>query len=428
MSLQVEKLEKNMAKLTIEASAEDFEKAIQKVYLKARGRINIPGFRKGKAPRKLIEKMYGTGVFYEDAANDLIPTAYAEALKDCDLEIVSRPEINVTQIESGKPFIFTAEVAVKPEVTLGEYKGVEVEKSNVEVTDEDINKEVDKERENNSRTIDVDDRAVESGDIIKLDFDGSVDGVPFAGGKAENYTLTIGSGSFIPGFEDQLIGTKIGEDKDVTVTFPEDYHEKSLAGKEAVFKCKVNAITVKELPDADDEFASEVSEFETLAEYKEDIKKKLTEKKEKEARAKKEAQAVEKAVENATMEIPDAMIDTQVQSMMEDFARRMQSQGLSLEQYFQFTGMDAKKMHDQMKPEALKRIQNSLVLEAVAKAENIEISDEKVDEEIAKMAEAYQMEVEKLKGIIGDSERDQMKKDLAVQAAADLIADAAKEA
>ena len=325
MSLQVEKLEKNMAKLTIEASAEDFEKAIQKVYLKARGKINIPGFRKGKAPRKLIEKMYGTGVFYEDAANDLIPTAYAEALKDCDLEIVSRPEINVTQIESGKPFIFTAEVAVKPEVTLGEYKGVEVEKSDVEVTDEDINKEVDKERENNSRTIDVDDRAVENGDIIKLDFDGSVDGVPFEGGKAENYTLTIGSGSFIPGFEDQLIGTKIGEEKDVTVTFPGDYHEKSLAGKEAVFKCKVNAITVKELPDADDEFASEVSEFETLAEYKEDIKKKVTEKKEKEARAKKEAQAVEKAVENATMEIPDAMIDTQVQSMMEDFARRMQS-------------------------------------------------------------------------------------------------------
>ena len=428
MSLQVEKLEKNMAKLTIEASAEDFEKAIQKVYLKARGNINIPGFRKGKAPRKLIEKMYGTGVFYEDAANDLIPTAYAEALKDCDLEIVSRPEINVTQIEAGKPFIFTAEVAVKPEVTLGEYKGVEVEKSDVEVTEEDINKEVDKERENNSRTIDVDDRAVESGDIIKLDFDGSVDGVPFEGGKAENYTLTIGSGSFIPGFEDQLIGTKIGEEKDVTVTFPEDYHEKSLAGKEAVFKCKVNAISVKELPEADDEFASEVSEFETLAEYKEDIKKKLTEKKEKAARAKKEAQAIEKAVENATMEIPDAMIDTQVQSMMEDFARRMQSQGLSLEQYFQFTGMDVKKMHDQMKPEALKRIQNSLVLEAVAKAENIEISDEKVDEEIAKMAEAYKMEVEKLKDLIGESEKDQMKKDLAVQAAADLIADAAKEA
>ena len=428
MSVQVEKLEKNMAKLTIEVSAEEFDAAIEQAYQKDKKKISLPGFRKGKAPRKMIEKMYGTGVFYEDAANIVIPKAYSEAAKECGEEIVSQPEISVTQIGAGQPFIFTAEVALKPAVTLGDYKGVEVEKTPVEVSEEEVDKEVDKERENNSRTIDVDDRAVESGDIIKLDFDGSVDGVPFAGGKAENYTLTIGSGSFIPGFEDQLIGTKIGEDKDVTVTFPEDYHEKSLAGKEAVFKCKVNAITVKELPDADDEFASEVSEFETLAEYKEDIKKKLTEKKEKEARAKKEAQAVEKAVENATMEIPDAMIDTQVQSMMEDFARRMQSQGLSLEQYFQFTGMDAKKMHDQMKPEALKRIQNSLVLEAVAKAENIEISDEKVDEEIAKMAEAYKMEVEKLKGIIGDSERDQIKKDLAVQAAADLIADAAKEA
>ena len=428
MSVQVEKLEKNMAKLTIEVSAEEFDAAIEQAYQKDKKKISLPGFRKGKAPRKMIEKMYGTGVFYEDAANIVTPKAYSEAAKECGEEIVSQPEISVTKIGAGQPFIFTAEVALKPAVTLGDYKGVEVEKTPVEVSEEEVDKEVDKERENNSRTIDVDDRAVESGDIIKLDFDGSVDGVPFAGGKAENYTLTIGSGSFIPGFEDQLIGTKIGEDKDVTVTFPEDYHEKSLAGKEAVFKCKVNAITVKELPDADDEFASEVSEFETLAEYKEDIKKKLTEKKEKEARAKKEAQAVEKAVENATMEIPDAMIDTQVQSMMEDFARRMQSQGLSLEQYFQFTGMDAKKMHDQMKPEALKRIQNSLVLEAVAKAENIEISDEKVDEEIAKMAEAYKMEVEKLKGIIGDSERDQMKKDLAVQAAADLIADAAKEA
>lgn len=427
MSLQIEKLEKNMAKLTIEASAEDFEKAVQKAYLKARGRINIPGFRKGKAPRHLIEKMYGAGVFYEDAANALIPQAYAEALKDCDLEIVSQPEIDVTQIEAGKPFIFTAEVALKPEVTLGEYKGVEVEKTLVEVTDEEIDKEVDKERENNSRTIDVDDRAVENGDIIKLDFDGSVDGVPFEGGKAENYTLTIGSGSFIPGFEDQLIGVGIGEEKDVNVTFPEDYHAENLAGKAAVFKCKVNQITVKELPEADDEFAGEVSEFETMAEYKEDIRKKLTERKEKEAKNKKQSQVVEKIVANAQMEIPDAMVNTQVRSMMEDFARRMQSQGLSMEQYFQFTGMDVSKMQEQMKPEALKRIQNSLVLEAVAKAENIEISDEKVDEEIAKMAEAYKMEVEKLKGLIGDSERDQMKKDLAIQAAVDLITDAAKE-
>ena len=428
MSLKVENLEHNMAKLTIEVSAEEFEEAIKHAYVKNKNKINIHGFRKGKAPQAMIEKMYGAGIFYEDAANELIPKAYDAEIENCDLDLVSQPKIDVVQIEKGKPFIFTAEVAVKPEVTLGAYEGVEVPKTEINVTDEEVDAEVDKEREKNSRTIAVEDRGIENGDMIKLDFDGSVDGVAFDGGKAENYTLTIGSGSFIPGFEDQLIGTKIGEDKDVTVTFPEDYHEKSLAGKEAVFKCKVNAITVKELPDADDEFASEVSEFETLAEYKEDIKKKLTEKKEKEARAKKEAQAVEKAVENATMEIPDAMIDTQVQSMMEDFARRMQSQGLSLEQYFQFTGMDAKKMHDQMKPEALKRIQNSLVLEAVAKAENIEISDEKVDEEIAKMAEAYKMEVEKLKDLIGESEKDQMKKDLAVQAAADLIADAAKEA
>ena len=428
MSVQVEKLEKSMAKLTITVEAAKFDAAVDSAYQKNKGKIALPGFRKGKAPRAMIEKMYGTGVFYEDAANELIPEAYETAAKESELEIVAQPEIEVTQMEKGTDFIFTATVAIKPEVTLGDYKGIEVEKKEAEVSEEEITAEIDKAREANSRLITIEDRATEDGDTVIIDFDGSVDGVPFAGGKAENYTLTIGSGSFIPGFEDQLIGTKIGEDKDVTVTFPEDYHEKSLAGKEAVFKCKVNAITVKELPDADDEFASEVSEFETLAEYKEDIKKKLTEKKEKEARAKKEAQAVEKAVENATMEIPDAMIDTQVQSMMEDFARRMQSQGLSLEQYFQFTGMDVKKMHDQMKPEALKRIQNSLVLEAVAKAENIEISDEKVDEEIAKMAEAYKMEVEKLKGIIGDSERDQMKKDLAVQAAADLIADAAKEA
>ena len=422
MSLQVEKLEKNMAKLTIEASAEDFEKAIQKVYLKARGRINIPGFRKGKAPRKLIEKMYGTGVFYEDAANDLIPTAYAEALKDCDLEIVSRPEINVTQIESGKPFIFTAEVAVKPEVTLGEYKGVEVEKSNVEVTDEDINKEVDKERENNSRTIDVDDRAVESGDIIKLDFDGSVDGVPFAGGKAENYTLTIGSGSFIPGFEDQLIGTKIGEDKDVTVTFPEDYHEKSLAGKEAVFKCKVNAITVKELPDADDEFASEVSEFETLAEYKEDIKKKLTEKKEKEARAKKEAQAVEKAVENATMEIPDAMIDSETDQMVNEFKQRLSAQGFTLEQFAAVTGQDEEIIRGEMRKDAEKKVNVRLVLEAIAEAEDLTVSDEDIDAELQGIADQYGMPLEQVKQLISN---DAVSYDLRQRKALELIKETA---
>lgn len=427
MSLQVEKLEKNMAKLTIEASAEDFENAVQKAYLKMKGRINIPGFRKGKAPRKMIEKMYGQGIFFEDAANALIPEQYEKAIEDCDLEIVSQPEIDVFQIESGKPFIFTATVAVKPEVTLGEYKGVEVPKSEVEVTDEEIQAEIDKEREKNSRMIDIDDRAVENGDIIKLDFDGSVDGVPFEGGKAENYELTIGSGSFIPGFEDQLIGAKIGEELDVNVTFPEEYHAKDLAGKAAVFKCKVNEIKVKELPEADDEFASEVSEFETMDEYKADIKKNLLERKERTAKSQKENAVVEKIVENATMEIPDAMVDTQIRNQMEDFARRMKSQGLTMEQYFQFTGMDVDKMREQMRPEALKRIQNSLVLEAVAKAENIEISDERVDEEITKLADVYKMEADKLKELMGEYEREQMKKDLAIQAAVDLVREAAKE-
>lgn len=427
MSLQVEKLEKNMAKLTIEVSAEDFEAAVQKAYLKNKGKISIPGFRKGKAPRKMIEKMYGAGIFFEDAANALIPDAYEKEIADCDLEIVSRPEIDVVQIESGKPFIFTAEVALKPEVTLGEYKGIEVEKQNIEVTDEEVQAEVDKERENNSRTLDVDDRAVENGDMVKLDFEGFVDGVAFDGGKGENFDLTIGSGSFIPGFEEQLIGAEIGADVEVNVTFPEDYHAADLAGKPAVFKCKVNEIKVKELPEADDDFAQDVSEFETLEEYKADIRKNLTEKKEQEAKAAKEAAVVEKVVANASMEIPDAMIDNQVRQMADDFARRIQSQGLTVEQYFQFTGMTADKLFEQMRPEALKRIQNSLVLEAVAAAEQIEISDERVEEELVKMAEAYKMELDKVKEIMGDYERDQMKKDLAIQAAVDLVRDAAKE-
>lgn len=427
MSLQLEKLEKNMAKLTIEVPAEEFEKAIQEAYQKDKNRITLPGFRKGKAPRKMIEKMYGAGVFYEDAANILIPRAYDEALKECEETIVSRPTIDITQIEAGKPFIFTAEVALKPEVTLGEYKGVEVPKTETQVTDEEIQAEVDKERENNSRTIDVDDRGVEKGDLIKLDFDGSVDGVPFQGGKAEDYPLTVGSGSFIPGFEDQLIGAKIGEEMEVKVTFPEDYHAEDLKGKEAVFKCTVKAIQVKELPEADDEFAKDVSEFDTMAEYREDIKKNLTEKKEAAAKREKETAAVAKAVENAQMEIPDAMVDEQVRRMADDFTRRMESQGITMQQYMQFTGMDADKLLEQMKPEALKRIQNSLVLEAVAKAENIEISDERLDEEIAKMAESYKMEADKLKELMGDYEKEQMKNDLAIQAAVDLVRDSAKE-
>ena len=427
MSVQVEKLEKNMAKLTIEVSAEEFDAAIEQAYQKDKKKISLPGFRKGKAPRKMIEKMYGTGVFYEDAANIVIPKAYSEAAKECGEEIVSQPEISVTQIGAGQPFIFTAEVALKPAVTLGDYKGVEVEKTPVEVSEEEVDKEVDKERENNSRTIDVDDRAVEKGDMIKLNFEGFVDGTPFEGGKAEDYSLTIGSGSFIPGFEDQLIGAKIGEEVEVNGTFPEEYHAAELKGKPAVFKCTVNEIKVKELPEADDEFAKDVSEFDTLAEYKDDIRAKLLEKKTADAKREKQNKTVAKAVENATMEIPEAMITEQVRRMADDFARRLQSQGLSMDQYMQFTGLTMDALAQQMRPEALKRIQNSLVLEAIAKAENIEVSDEKVNEEIEKMAAAYKMEADKLKELIGDAEKEQMKSDLAIQAAVDMITDAAVE-
>lgn len=427
MSVQVEKLEKNMAKLTIEVSAEEFEAAIEKAYQKNKGKITLPGFRKGKAPRKMIEKMYGAGIFYEDAANAIIPEAYAKAADECGEDIVSQPEIDVTQIEAGQPFIFTAEVALKPEVTLGEYKGLEVEKTEVSVSEEEVDKEVDRERENNSRMIDIDDRPVENGDMIKLDFEGFVDGEAFAGGKGEDYPLTIGSGSFIPGFEEQLVGAKIGEDVEVNVTFPENYQAEELQGKAAVFKCKVNEIHVKELPEADDDFAQDVSEFDTLAEYRDDIRAKLLSRKEDEAKRAKENKVVDKAVENATMEIPEAMVNEQVRRMADDFTRRIESQGLTMEQYMQFTGMTPDKVLEQMKPEALKRIQNSLVLEAIAKAEDIQISEERLDEEIAKMAEQYKMETEKLKEIMGDYEKEQMKNDLAIQAAVELITESAKE-
>lgn len=427
MSVQVENLEKNMAKLTIEVSAEEFEKAIQSAYLKERGKIALPGFRKGKAPRKMIEKMYGAGIFYEDAANSIMPMAYHDAAEESKLEIVSSPEIDIVQIEAGKPFIFTATVAVKPEVTLGEYKGVEVEKADLSVSDEEIEAELKKEQEKNSRTIDVDDRAVESGDMIKLDFEGFVDGVAFEGGKGENYDLTIGSNSFIPGFEDQLIGAKIDEELDVNVTFPEDYHSKDLAGKAAVFKCTVHSISVKELPQLDDEFAQEVSEFDTLDEYKADVKKNLEEKKAEAAKTAKENAAVDKAVENAQMDIPEPMIDSQVEQMINDYARRLQSQGLSMEQYMQFTGTTMDGLKEQVRPQALNQIKTRLVLEKIAEVENIQIADEKLDEELAKMAENYKMEVDKLKELMGDYEKDQMKKDMAVQEAVTLVAEAAKE-
>ena len=423
MSLQVEKMEKNMAKLTIEVSAEELDKAMQNAYLKARGKISIPGFRKGKAPRKMIEQMYGKGIFLEDAANALIPEHYSKALEECDLEIVSQPEIDVTQAEPGKAFIFTAEVAVKPEVTLGEYKGVEVPKSETEITDEDIDAEIKKEQEKNSRTVTVEDRGAENGDITTIDFEGFVDGVAFEGGKGTDYPLTLGSGSFIPGFEDQLVGAKAGDHVEVNVTFPEEYQAAELAGKAAVFQCDVKKVETKELPELDDDFAQDVSEFDTLAEYREDVKKNFTEKKEKEARA-----AKEKAIENAEMEIPDAMLNTQVRQMMNDFASRMQSQGLTMEQYFQFTGMTAEKMQEEMKPQALKRIQTRLVLEKIAETENIEVSEDEVNEEISKMAEMYKMEADKLKELLGDRELEQMKKDMAVQKAVTLVADEAKEA
>ena len=427
MSLQVEKMEKNMAKLTIEVSAEDVEKAMQSAYQKAKGRISIPGFRKGKAPRKMIEQMYGKGVFLEDAVNALIPEHYSKALGECELEIVSQPKIDLVQTEPGKALIFTAEVAVKPEVTLGEYKGVEVPKSEIEVTDEEVDAEVKKEQEKNSRTINVEDRAAQLNDIVTIDFEGSVDGVPFDGGQATEYPLTLGSNTFIPGFEDQLVGAKVGDDVDVKVTFPEEYQAKELAGKEAIFKCAVKKIEAKELPELDDDFAKDVSEFDTLAEYKEHVKTNLVEKKENEAKHAKEDAAVDKIIENAQMDIPEAMLETQCRQMLDDFSRRMQSQGLSMDQYFQFTGVTAEKMMEDMKPQALKRIQTRLVLEKVAEVENIQPTEEEVNEEISKMAEAYKMEADKLKELLGERELEQMKKDMAVQKAVTLVADAAKE-
>ena len=428
MSLQVEKMEKNMAKLTIEVSAEDLDKAMQNAYQKAKGRISIPGFRKGKAPRKMIESMYGKGVFMEDAVNSLVPQEYSKAIADCDLEIVSQPEINVTQMEPGKALIFTADVATKPEVTLGDYKGVEVPKTEIAVTDEEVDAEVKKEQDKNSRTVVVEDRAAANGDITTIDFEGFVDGVAFDGGKGSDYALTLGSGTFIPGFEDQLVGANTGDHVEVKVTFPEEYQAKELAGKEAVFQCDVKKIETKEVPELDDEFAKDVSEFDTLAEYKEDVKKNLTEKKEKEARTAKENAAVDKAIENAQMDIPDLMIQTQCRQMMDDFARRMQQQGLSMDQYFQFTGQSMDKMMEDMKPQALKRIQTRLVLEKIAETENTQPSEEEITEEIQKMADAYKMEADKIREAIGEDGIEQLKKDLSVQKAVTLIADAAVEA
>ena len=427
MSLQVEKLEKNMAKLTIEVSAEEFEKAMNGAYQKQKSKINMPGFRKGKAPRAMIEKMYGAGIFYEEAANAIIPEAYAKAAEESGLEIVSQPDIDIVQIEKGKAFIFTAEVAVKPEVTLGEYKGVQVQKKSVEVTEEEVNDELARVREQNSRTIVVEDRAAQNGDMTVIDFEGFMDGVAFEGGKGTDYPLTLGSHSFIDTFEDQLVGKNVGEEVEVNVTFPEEYQAKELAGKPAMFKVTIKEIKVKELPALDDEFAQDVSEFETLAEYREDVKKNLEGRKATAIQREKEEAVVAKVVENATMEVPEPMITAEVRRMADEFSQRIQAQGLSLEQYFQFTGLTANKFMEDLKPQALKRIESRLVLEAVVKAENIQASEEDIEKEIADMAAMYQMEVDKLKELLGEYEKEHIALDMAVQKAVELLVNASVE-
>ena len=428
MSMQVEKLDNNMAKLTIEVSADDFEKACNDAYNKNKSKISIPGFRKGKVPRQIIEKTYGPGVFYEDAADICIRNTYGEELDaNKEIEVVSRPEIEVTQCEKGKSFIYVASVALKPEVKLGKYKGVKIEKVSTEVTDADVDAEIEKERRANSRTIVVEDRPVKDGDITVINFEGFVDGVAFEGGKGENYPLTIGSGQFIPGFEEQLIGAKIGEDIEVNVTFPEDYQAEDLAGKAAVFKCKVNEIKETELPEADDEFASEVSDFDTIAEWKEDLMKSLTEKKVASAKEEKENKALEAAVENAEMVIPDAMAEFECEQMINDYAMRLSQQGLSIDQYLMFTGMDMDGLKAQMKPQAIKTIKSRLVLEAIVNEEKLEANDDEIDAEIAKMAEMYGMEADKLRESIGDREKELMSKDVCLRKAVELVAAEAKE-
>ncbi|MBR4813617.1 MAG: trigger factor [Lachnospiraceae bacterium] len=428
MGFQVEDLGKNMMKLVIESTPEEFEAAVKKAYEKNKNKISIQGFRKGKAPYAMVVKMYGKEMFYEDAANLIIPDAYEAAAKDCGFEIVSRPEIDVTQIGGDKPFIFTATVAKKPEVTLGEYKGLEVAKQEIAATDEEIDAEIKKEQEKNAKEINIEDRAIIEGDTATIDYEGFVDGVAFEGGKGENHPLVIGSHSFIPGFEEGLIGKTLGEECDVEVTFPEEYHAKELAGKAAVFKCKVNKITAKELPEIDDEFASEVSDYDTLAEYRESIAKTICEKKEADAKTERENELVKKAIENATMEIPDAMIESTARQMGEEFAQRLQMQGMNIGQYFQYTGLTAEKYLETLKPQAKNRIETRLVLEAIAKAENIEISEEEVDAEMQKMADQYSMELEKVKEVFGEEELQQLKQDLSVQKAITVLVDNAKEA
>lgn len=427
MSVQVENLEKNMAKLTIEVAAEEVEKAIQAAYMKEKNKISLPGFRKGKVPRKMIEKMYGAGVFYEDAANTLIQENYGAALDESGVDVVSRPTIEVVQIEAGKPFIFTAEIAVRPEVKLGKYLGVQVTKVDTSVSDEEVEEALEKERQKNSRTVTVTDRPIQNGDTAVIDFEGFVDGVAFEGGKGENHPLEIGSHTFIDTFEDQLVGKNTGDEVEVNVTFPEKYQAEELAGKPAVFKVKIHEIKAKELPELNDEFAQDVSEFETLEEYKADVRKHLEVQKEDEAKRTKEDEAIQKIIDKSEMEIPEAMIDTQCENMVNEFAQRIAQSGLSMEQYMQFSGLTLDKLKEQVRPEAETRIKSSLVLEQIAKDENIQVSEEEIDAEIEKLAKAYGMEADKLKEYMGDAEKESMKRDISVTKAVDLIMENVKE-
>lgn len=427
MSLQVEKLEHNMAKLIIEVGEDEVEKALQAAYNKNKSKMSIPGFRKGKVPRLMLEKMYGPAVFYEDAANILIPNAYGKEVKESDLEIVSQPDIDIVQIEKGKPFIFSAQVALKPEVVLGQYKGVSVPKADLEVTEEEIIKEIDRERENNARTVSVLDRPVKDKDITLIDFEGFVDGTPFEGGKGENHSLTIGSHSFIDTFEEQLIGKQIGEKVEVHVTFPEEYHVKELTGKPAMFQVVIKEIKEKELPKLDDEFASEVSEFETLEEYKGDIREKILKRKAENAKREKEDAVLQAIIDEAVMDIPEAMIETQARQSVEDYVGRLSSQGLSIDQYFRFTGLNMEKFLAQMRPMAEQRIKGGLVLEAVVKAENIEPTEEELQEELKRMAEAYHMEEENVNDFIDEELKKQIKKDMALKKAVEFIVEQAVE-
>lgn len=427
MSFKVENMEeKNMVKLVIEATAEEFEAGLNTAFNKNKNKISVPGFRKGKAPRKMVEKLYGAEIFYEDAANAIIPDAYAKAADESELEIVSQPKIDVVQIEAGKPFIFEATVAVKPEVELGQYKGVEVTKCDTDVTDADVEEELKKAQDKNSRIVTVEDRAVKDGDMTTIDFEGFVDGEAFEGGKGEDYPLTIGSHSFIDTFEEQLIGKKVGEEVEVNVTFPEQYQAEELAGKPAMFKVTIKEIKVKEYPELDDDFAQDVSEFDTLDEYKADIKKNLEEKKAQEAEADKESKVIEAIVNDSEMDIPEKMIEAQSQQMVEEFAQNIAMQGISFDQYMQFTGTTVDQLTEQVKPQAEARVQSSLVLEAIVKAEKIEASDEEFDEEIKRMAERYQMEADKVNELLSDDDKKNIRADICARKAAKLVVEKAK--